>query len=155
MYSWPVPGRKPGNVDEGHEGDVEGVAEAYEARALARCVAVEHTGEIFGLVGHDADGLAVEAGEADDDILGVVALYLEELTVVDDGTDDLIHVVWTVGRVGNNLVERILETVDGVVALHQRRLFEVVLGDEAEELADDSESLLAVLGCEVGHAALL
>ena len=58
---------------------------------FARCVAVEHAGEIFGLVGHDADGLAVEAGKADDDVLGIVALYLEELTVVDDGTDDLTY----------------------------------------------------------------
>lgn len=121
-------GKESGDVDQSDQRNVECVAEADEAGTLARGVAVEHAGKIFGLVGHDAHGLTVEAGEADDDVLGIVALYLEELSVVDDGADDLVHVIGTVGRVGDNLVERVLETVDGVVALYQRRLLEVVLG---------------------------
>ncbi len=54
------------HVDECHQRNVEGVAETYETRALAGCVAVEYTGQVFGLVGHDADALAVHAGKAYD-----------------------------------------------------------------------------------------
>ncbi len=105
LYSLTGAGKESGHVDEGHQRDVEGVAEAHEAGCLARCVAVEHAGKIFGLVGHDADALSVEAGEAYDDVLGVVALHFEEFAVVDDRADHLIHVVGTGSRVGDDLVE--------------------------------------------------
>ena len=70
-------GKEAGYVNKGHQRNVECVAEAYEAGTLARCVAVEHAGEEFGLVCHDTYGLSVEAGETYDDVLGVVALYFE------------------------------------------------------------------------------
>ena len=128
-------GEESGNVDEADDGDVEGVAEAYEACGLARGVAVEHTGEDLGLVGHDADALAVEACEADDDVACKLALYLHELSVVDDGADDLVHVVGLVGVVGDDFVQTVLTTVDGVVAFHAGRTLAVVLGDIGKELA--------------------
>ncbi len=86
-------GKEARNINKRHQGNVEGVAEANEAGTLARCVAVEHACEVLGLVCHDAYCLSVEAGEAHDEVLGVVALYFEELAVVDNGTDYLVHVV--------------------------------------------------------------
>ncbi len=148
-------GEEAGDVDEGHQRNVEGIAEADKAGTLARCVAVKHTGEIFGLVGNYADCLAVETGKADDDIFCVFALDFKEFAVVDDCVDDLIHVIGMVGRVRHDLVQRVFQTVNGVVAFNQRRFFEVVLGDVAEELADDAQGLFAVFGCEVCHTALL
>ena len=47
-------------------------------------VDVEHAGQKRRLVGDDADRPAVEPREADDDVLGVVLLHLEEVAVVDD-----------------------------------------------------------------------
>ena len=63
-------------------------------------------------------------------------MYFEELTVVDDSTDNLVHIVGLVGAVGDDFVERILEAVDGVFARKYGSLFEVVLGNEADEAAD-------------------
>ena len=45
------------------------------------------------LVADDADGVAVEAGEAAHDVAGPVREVLEEVAVVDDRGDDLLHVV--------------------------------------------------------------
>ena len=73
------------HVDEGDERDVEAVAEAHEARGLDRRVDVEAAGEVRRLVRDDADGAAVDAREADDDVLRVVLVDLEEVAVVDDG----------------------------------------------------------------------
>ena len=87
---------------------LEGVAEANEAGTLARCVAVEHACEVAGLVCHDAYCLSVEAGEAYYEVLGVVALYFEELAVVDYSADYLVHVVRPVGRIGYDFVKRSL-----------------------------------------------
>ena len=84
---------------------------------------------------------------------GVVALDFEEFAVVDDRADDFIHVVGTCGGVGDDLVERIFEAVDRVGARNQRGFFEVVLWNEAEELADNPESVFAVFCREVAYAA--
>ena len=41
------------------------------------------------LVGHDADDVAVQAREADDDVLRPELVHFEEATVVDDAGDHL------------------------------------------------------------------
>ena len=128
-------GEESGHVNEADDGNVEGVAEADKACGFARGVAVEYTGKDLGLVGHDAHALAVEACETDDDVAGKLALHLHELAVVDDGPDDLVHVVGLVGVVGDDFVQTVLTTVDGVVAFHAGRTLAVVLGDIGKELA--------------------
>ena len=67
-YSWSTPGRKPGHVDEGDQRDVERVAGAHEAGRLLGGLDVEHAGEHHRLVADDADGVAVDAGEAAHDV---------------------------------------------------------------------------------------
>ena len=62
-------GQEAGHVDERDDRDVEGVAEADEARGLDRGVDVEDAGERARVVGDDADGMAAEPGEAADDVL--------------------------------------------------------------------------------------
>ena len=72
-------GHEAGDILEGDERDVEGVAEADEARALDAGVDVEHAGEERGLVGDDADRAAGHAREADDDVAREVLVHLEEV----------------------------------------------------------------------------
>ena len=148
-------GQETGHVDEADDGNVEGITETHEASGLAAGVHIEHTGVDLRLVGHDADTLAVETGETDDDVLREVALHFEELTVVDHRTDDLIHVVGHVGVVGDDFVEEVFLTVDGVGAGYARRAFVIVLGQEGEEVANEGGKLFFGLGGEVSHTALL
>ena len=92
-YSWSVPGRKPGHVDERDERDVERVARAHEARRLLRRVDVETTREHLRLVADDADDVTVDAREAAHDVHRPEREDLEEVAVVDDLGDHLLHVV--------------------------------------------------------------
>ncbi|CDE07508.1 predicted acetyl-CoA carboxylase [Prevotella sp. CAG:485] len=147
-------GQEAGNVYQRYQRNVEAVAEANEAGCLARSVAVQYTGKHFRLVGNHTYALTVHAGEAHDDVLGIVALYFQELAVVDDGTDNVIHIVRTFGVIGNYLVEFVLQTVDRVGAFLQRGLFHIVLGHERDEFADELESLFTCLGGEVRNTAL-
>ena len=94
------------HVDEGDDRNVEAVAEAHEARGLARGVAVEHAGQHHRLIGDDADGAAFHAGEAGDDVAGEGLLDLEEIALVHDLLDQLLHVVGLVRIVGDQRVER-------------------------------------------------
>src|SRR3989475_6483427 len=63
------PGKETGYVDKGEERDVEAVAEADEASRLGRRVDVQGSGEDLRLVPDNADGSALQTGEAHNDIL--------------------------------------------------------------------------------------
>ena len=81
------------NVDEGDEGDVEGIAEADEAGGFGGGIDVEAACEDLGLICHDSDALAADLAETHDDVLCVVRHYFEELISVEDGIDCDVHVV--------------------------------------------------------------
>ena len=122
--------------------------------ALTEALMSRHAGEEGGLVGDDADGPAVEAREADDDVLGEVLVHLEEVAVVDDGVDDVLDVVGLVGLGGDEGVERCVGAVDGIGAGLARRVLEVVRRQEAEQLADHARGIRRRRGrSEVGDAA--
>ena len=87
------PGQEPGHVHEGDERDVERIAEADEARRLHRRVDVQHAGERARLVADDADRMTAQPREAADDVLRPALVHLEEVAVVDDAPDDVVHVV--------------------------------------------------------------
>ena len=142
------------NVHQGHDRNVERIAEADETRGLAAGVDVEHAGHELGLVGDDADRLAVETREAGDDVLGVSGSRLQVLAVVHDRTDDLGHVVGFVGVVGDDVVERILQARDRIVADGQRSILHVVLRHVGDELADQLDALLLGIDGELRHARL-
>ena len=80
---------------------------------LLRGVDVEHAGQVLRLVADDADRVAVEAREADDDVLREVLVDLEELAVVDDQRDDVAHVVGLLRVVRDDRVERLVHRARG------------------------------------------
>ena len=87
------PGQKAGNVHERHERDVEGIAEADEARRLHGGVDVEGSGQRAGVVRDDSDRVTAEPRERADDALGPELVHLGELAVVNDAFDHGAHVV--------------------------------------------------------------
>ena len=147
-------GKEAGHVNEGEDRNVESVAETDEAGTLAARVAVEHTGKNLGLVGNHTYGRAAHTGETYDEVLGIISVDLEEFAVVDDAADHLIHIVRCVRAVGDDLVERILCTVDGVLGGNIRRFLHIVLGYIAEEFADRADHILFVVACEMSHTTL-
>ncbi|MPM37910.1 hypothetical protein SDC9_84530 [bioreactor metagenome] len=143
--------QEAGDVDEGDQRDVEGVAEPDELRALVGGVDVQHAGHHTRLVRHDADGVPVDAGEADDDVLRVAGLDLEEVGVVDDAPDDLPDVVALLALGRYDVAQRLVR-LDDIVGVDPRRLGEVVLRQEAEQLLRDQDGFRVVVGDEVVHA---
>jgi hypothetical protein len=104
-YSCAVPGRN-GHVDERHDGDIERVAKAYEARRLDRALDIETTGQHQRLVGDEADRGALHTTETDDDILRVIRLDLEKVLFVDDLIDQLLYIVGLVRIIRHQRIER-------------------------------------------------
>ena len=140
------------HVDKGHERDVEGVAEAHEARALVGSVDVQSAGHHLRLVGDHAHWLAVEMGESDHDVHRVEGLRLQELAAVDDHRDDVLDVVWLLGVVGDDRRQPRRLAVRVVRRLDAWRLVVAALRDVSEELANLGEALFFALRQEVSDA---
>ena len=139
-------------INEGDDRDVIGIAEADEAGGLDRALDVQAARQDHRLVGDDAHGLAFHAGEADDDVLGVVGLQLEEVAVIHRLDDQLLDVVGLV-RVGRHQgVEAVVEAVGRVRGGSDRRLFLVIERQVVEEAAQHQERLDVVFESEVGNA---
>ena len=135
-------------------GYVEAVAEAHEARALDRGVDVEAAGQHHRLVGDDADGAALHAREADEDVAGVIGLQLEEVALVDDLQDQLAHVVGLVRIDRHERVEREIVALGGIGGGPRRRRLAVRGRQEIEEAAQLQQRLDVVLERVVGDARL-
>ena len=105
------------------------------------------------LVGDDADDDAGEAREADDDVAREGGVHFEQFAVVDEATNDGLHVDrfrrvrrdQVVDALIRNAFDRRREVVRGV--------FGVVRRQEGQQMLDQGDGVLVVFGDEVGVAA--
>ncbi|VTR68662.1 conserved hypothetical protein [Desulfosarcina cetonica] len=148
-------GQVAGNVGNGQQRDVEGIAEPNEARGLVRGVDVQATGHDHGLVGDNAHATSVEAGKGGQDVGGEILVGFEVLAIVNDGFDDIPYVVGLVGAVRNDVVEGVLDAHGVVARVHHRRLFHVVGRQVGEQALDLLDGVFVVFAGELSHAAFL
>ena len=125
-----------GRVDEGEQREAEGVAEGHEPGALLRGRDVERAGDRHRLVGDDADRPAADRGEGGDEVRRPARAQLEQLAVVDDGADDVAHVVAAGGGGGDARAGLGGRPVDGIVGPPARRLLVDVRGQVGEQVAE-------------------
>ena len=143
-------GQESRHVLERDERDVEAVAEPDEAGALERGGDVEAPRQVRRLVRHDPDRPAPEPAEADDQVRRVLRLDLEEVLVVEDRLDQLLHVVRLGRIVGHEALETLVHPVRRIRRRAQRGILEVVRRQEAQELPDRLEARVLALGGQVG-----
>ena len=147
-------GEVPGDVDEGDDGDVEGVAVADETAGLVGGVDVEAAGKVVGLVGYDAYNAAAHPAVAGEDVPGPEFLDFKEVSVVKNTAENVPHVVSLVGVGGNDVPEFHVLTERVVGCFLDGRSLEVVEGEVPEEFPDLGEAFVLGPGSEVGVAAL-
>ena len=87
--------------------------------ALSAPSALDRAGQHHGLVGHDRDRVAAEAGEAGEHGGAEVGLHLEGRALVEDDVDDVAHVVDLPAVAGHD-VEDLGDEAVAVVAALQR-----------------------------------
>ncbi len=144
--------QETGNIDEGDDGDIEGVTEPHEPRRLDRAVDIEAPGQHHRLVGDNADRMAFHAAEPGQDIGGKAGLGFEEIAFIDDLQNQFTHVIGFV-RVGRHQrIERHFLPVERIVRRpHRRRLF-VIVRHETHEPAQLPQGVDIVLERLVGNA---
>ena len=151
-YSWAVPRHEAGHVYEGHDRDIEAVAEAHEAPRFHRRGDVEAARQHVGLVGDDADGPTLHAGESHHDVLGVFGLDLEKVGIVHDLQHQLFDVVALVGVGRHQGIQRSFLAVGSVRRGPQRQRRAVVGRQVVHQLPDHEQRLNVVLERAVRNA---
>lgn len=110
MLDDPVPllGRtreEPGDIAEGNNGDLEGVAESNESGGFNRCVDVQTASKDLRLVRDNTNRLALNLNKSSEDIFGVGWHNLVELVPVSYRLDSNLHIVGLVRVVRDNVVK--------------------------------------------------
>src|SRR5215211_7680796 len=144
--------QKTWHVNERKKRDVEGVAEADEPGALHARVYVERPRKHGRLVSDDADRPPIEPGEADNEVLGPTLLNLEELPVVDYALYRASNVVGALGGVRDQTRQVLIHPLGVISRPEVRCAFQIVLGQEGEQIAHVVEAGLLIGRREVGYA---
>ena len=146
--------QESGHVHESHDRNAERVAEAHEARGLARGIDIENPGEHHGLVRDEAHGAPGDAAKAGDDVFRECLLQLEEIAFIGDFEDELLDVIGLVRIVRNERVERFFLLLDVVVRGPFGHTGLVVGGKKVEQPAHLQQAFDVVVVGAVGDAGL-
>ena len=78
-------------------------------------------------------------------------MYFQEFTVIDDGSDYVVHIISLVRIVRDDVVQVVIQTVDRIFTFDQRGFFQVVLWQEANQFAYQLQTVFFRINCKVGH----
>jgi hypothetical protein len=146
------PGEEAGHVDEGQDRDVEGVAEAHEARAFFELAMSSTPASTIGWLATTPTVRPSIRPEAEDDVGGVRRLELEEVALVGDLPDQLVHVVG-LAALGGISVSRLSSMRSHGSSLGRfGRSWRFDKRQEIEELARREQRLDVILEGDVGDA---
>lgn len=124
-----------GNIDESEDGDVVAIAGSNEASGLHRSVNVEASSELLRLVRNNTDRAALETSKADDHVLGEGWHDLEEVAIIDEVVDDLVHIVREVRVERNQVVKGLFLAVAVIGSVALRGPLAVGKRQEIEKLS--------------------
>ena len=147
------PRQEAGCVGQCEQRHVETVAATDETCALVGSVYVEHAGQHRRLLGHDTHHAPPQTGETHDQVGGEPLLHLQEIPVVHDGVNDLLHIVPLCRVLRHQRVQRFVGSVRRVGRRDVGRVVGIVGGQVGEQPPHQVERLLLGGGGKVGHAA--
>ena len=145
-------GQESGHVNQIHQRQIKRVAKTNEPRRFVRGVNVQATRHNRRLIRDNADTSSAETRKARDDIRREMLMDFVKFAVVDNHADNVFHVVRRIGIIGNNRVQFFVLTVGVVVGLNQRRIFQIVRRQEAEQITNLFNAIFLVFRREMCHA---
>ena len=105
------------------------------------------------MITDDADGAAIEARKAHNEIFGVVFVDFEEKSIVDNRMDGVFDVVGLLRVNRNESVEHFIAAAGRIRSRAARRIRQIVRRKKTHQLAYHGQAIGVVTRNEVGHAA--
>ena len=147
-----TPGRKPGTSCKVIIGILKQSQNRTKRAAFHRSADIKSAGQHAGLLRNYADAAPGEPCKADDNVLGKAGGNLEEIALVDDKLNDLLHLVGLIRVVRDDRVQLFFHSIRLVLGLDERRILHIVRRNKAEKPADEIQTLLFVFAGEVGNS---
>src|ERR1043166_6645734 len=145
-------GKKTGNVFKDDQRNIERIAEADKPGPLEGRIDIQHTREHGRLVRDNPDRGAVQPCKPDKNILRVQFEHVEKLALVNDETNDILHVVRLGGILRYDRIELFLFRARLADRAYGWSSVEVVRRDEAQKFPDREKAFGFVFRGEVSDA---
>ncbi len=94
-----------GRVAQEQHRQAEGVAQLQEARGLVGAVGVDRTAQVGGVVGNDAEWLAVDPRQRGDDARAEAIAQLQDRALVAQRRDHASHLVRALALLGDQVAQ--------------------------------------------------
>ena len=124
------------NIYQRNNRNVKCIQETNETSTLTRRVAIQTASQLLRLICNNTYRLSIHAGKTYNKILGKVRLNFQELSIIYNTSNNLIHVVWHVRILWDNLIQIIFHAVNRISAFYTWSLFKIILWDIAKQLLD-------------------
>ena len=93
-----------GDIDERNNRNIEGIAKADKSCGLDTAFDIQAPGQDQRLIGNNANSLSSHSCKTNQNIFGVVRLEFKEVSVIHSFKNELLHVIWHIGVIGNQAV---------------------------------------------------
>ena len=144
-------GQEPRNINEVNYRNIEAVAETNETSCFIGSVIVKAACHEGWLVSNDTNGLSVHTSEAGDDILCEFLSYIVVFTVINDGFNDIVHVVRSIRAFRHNLIESRIGSGGIITGFNDRSIFHVVGRQEGEQVTNLFNAVFVVFSSELSY----
>ncbi len=142
-----------GDVGEGDQRDVKGIAESDKPGRLYRGIYVQHASQIQRLLRYHAYWPAVHPGKSNDDVGSKQAVDLHEVAFVHHLSDYLLHIIGLRGVLRNGVKEILTDPVGWISRLQSWRVLGVVGGKKRKQASNLLETILVRVIYKMGDAA--
>ncbi len=145
-------GQEAWHIDQGHDRNVKGIAEAHETTRLDGTGNVQTARQNHRLIGNDADRVPFDPRKANYDVACIVGLDFKEIFLVRNLMDQFLDIIRLVGIGRDQCVQRHVQPVMGIVGRAVGRLFLIIQRQETQEAAQLQQCLHIIFKGQVGNA---
>src|SRR6202011_3007440 len=121
---------------------IKAVAETHKTCSFIRGIDVEDSCHDTWLLCDNAYGASIETGEADDNILCKIFLYLEKFTIVHNIVNSRFHVIGLGWIIRNDAIETTFDTSGSIRRYNAWWIIKVVWGKITHQLTNLADTIL-------------
>ena len=137
---------------KGEDWNVKCITESNEAGSFVACIDVKATRQHFGLVGYNAYRMSSKVAKPTNNVHCIIGLNFQKATIVENFSNDVRHIVWFVGILGNHVVQGITDSIGAVGGFANRSSVHVVRGEHIAKVTCKLDCSVIAVGCKVGDA---
>ena len=131
--------------------NIERITEANETSGFIRSVYIQAASHNIRLVGNNTNTSAIKACKASNDVLSKMLMYFIEVAIINDRSNDILHIIWSIRIIRNDRIEGFIHTGCIIIRFDYRSIFHIVARQEAQKITDLLNAVLFIFCCEMSY----